>query len=231
MTTTIEDKFGINYTVCREEHNNNRLYTFKNISGCEFKYPSVTTVTSFGTNYGIANWKKRVGEEEAKRVSALACDRGTKVHKIIEDYLKNNKQRVENTTPTVGVDDIFDKMKPFIDNITNVQKQEDLLYSDVLRVAGTVDCVAEYNGMLAIIDFKTSKKRKIPSTVLNYFMQCAAYAKCYEDMYDDKIKQLILIIGVDELKNAQIMFWDATNLKHLDAFIVQREKFHTHTGY
>lgn len=158
------------------------------------RYPSVTTVLSEHSREGIQAWRKRVGNEEANKISGRASTRGTKLHKVCEDYL-NNKVPVFKTPLEQS---LFNSVKPELHKINNIHSQEVRLYSNYLRLAGTVDCIGEYNGKLAVIDFKTSSKIKKKEYISSYFMQCAAYSIMYEELYNIPINRLVVIIGVEE---------------------------------
>jgi genome maintenance exonuclease 1 len=161
------------------------------------KYPSVTTVSSIYAKEGIKKWRKRVGEEEANKITTQAAVRGTAVHKICEDYINNDENYLEKQMPANI--QAFNNIKPVIDeSIDNVVMQECPLYSDYLMVAGTVDCIAEWNGKLSIIDFKTSRKPKKKEWIENYFMQTAAYAVMFEERTKVPVSQLVILITVDD---------------------------------
>lgn len=165
--------------------------------------PSITTVLSILSRAGIAAWRKRVGEEEANRISHRASSRGTKVHEIIEKYIDNDPNFKDGYTPDII--ESFLVMKPTLDErIGKVYAQEAPLYSTHLGVAGRVDCVAEFDGKLSIIDFKTSRKRKTPSMIKNYFMQESGYAIMWEERTGMPITQLVTIISVDGMDEPQI---------------------------
>ena len=119
------------------------------------RYPSVTTITSLHAAKGIAEWRKRVGEEEATRISTQAARRGTKVHGMCEEYLRNGL-----VEPDIFHKELFGSIQPLLDQIDNIHCLETPLWSDHLQVAGTVDCIAEFQGKLSVIDFKTSSKPK-----------------------------------------------------------------------
>tara|TARA_R110000851_G_scaffold137589_1_gene273581 strand:- start:167 stop:835 length:669 start_codon:yes stop_codon:yes gene_type:complete len=160
------------------------------------KYPSVTTVSSIFAKEGIIKWRKRVGEEQATKITTQASTRGTAVHKICEDYINNDDSYLNKQMP--GNIQSFNDIKPIIDSsINNVVMQECPLYSDFLEVAGTVDCIAEWNGKLSIIDFKTSRKPKKKEWIDNYFMQTAAYAVMFEERTKQPVEQLVILITVD----------------------------------
>ena len=158
------------------------------------KYPSVTTVLAEHSRVGIQEWRNRVGNEEANKISGKASTRGTRLHKACEDYL-NNKEP-EFRTPLERV--LFNSVIPELHKINNIHSQEVRLYSNYLRMAGTVDCIGEYNGKVGVIDFKSSSKIKEKNYIKNYFMQCAAYSIMYEELYKIPINRLVVIIGVED---------------------------------
>lgn len=155
-------------------------------------YPSVTTVTGLHTAKGIAEWRKRVGNEEANRVSARASGRGTRIHQYCEDYLRGNIFEADMFDLSM-----FNSMKLWLDDINNIHALESPLYSDFLEVAGTVDCIAEFQGKLSVIDFKTSSKPKDRDDIHQYFMQTAAYAVAFEERTGIPIGRLVIIMAVE----------------------------------
>lgn len=159
--------------------------------------PSITTVLSILSRDSIAQWRKKVGEEEANRVSYRASTRGTAVHEIIEKYLDNKEDYRDGYTPDII--ESFINLKPVLDGrIGRIYSQEAPLYSNHLGVAGRVDCVAEFDNKLSIIDFKTAKKPKRKDWITNYFMQEAAYAIMWEERTGMPITQLVTLITVDD---------------------------------
>lgn len=161
------------------------------------RYPSVTTVVGLMNKDAIMEWRRRVGAEEANKISAKAASRGTRVHKICEDYINN--EDVYNMKYSIIDLESFSRIKKVIDEkIDNVRLQEVKLYSDYLQMAGTVDCVAEYDGKLSIIDFKTAMKPKEKSYITNYFCQASAYAIMFEERTGIPIGQIVIMISVDD---------------------------------
>ena len=156
-------------------------------------YPSVTTVTGLLKKDGILEWRKRVGEDEANRVSRKAAARGTRIHTLCEHHLLNNE-----VTPNMFDYDMWSTLKPELKRINNIHALETALYSDHLQVAGTVDCIAEFDGVLSVIDFKTSARVKERQDIYDYFMQCSAYAVAFEERTKIPVPQLVIIMGVDE---------------------------------
>lgn len=158
------------------------------------KYPSVTTVLAAYNMKAIMDWRKRVGEEEANRVSKQASGRGTRIHTLCEDYI-NNKEVTFKSPLDI---ETFNSFKPVLHRINNVYAQELRMYSDHLRIAGTVDCIGEFDGKLAVIDFKTARKAKIKEQIENYFMQAAAYAIMFEERFGIPVVRLVIAIAVDD---------------------------------
>lgn len=156
-------------------------------------YPSVTTVTGLHSKLGILDWRKKVGEEAANAISTRASNRGTRIHQLCEEFLLG-----EHVEPDIFDQDLFKKIRPHLDRIDNIHALESPLYSDHLEVAGTVDCIAEYDGKLAVIDFKTSSKLKQRDWIHGYFMQTSAYAVMFEERTGIPIGKLVIIIGVDD---------------------------------
>ena len=189
----------IDYDLETETINGKRFY--KTPEG--LLYPSVTTITSQHGKDKIIEWRKRVGEEEANRISTRASNRGTKVHKICENYLNNeedyartNPAHIHKTMPDSIA--MFKSIQPLLDeHVNNIHALEIPLYSHHLKVAGRVDCIAEYDGKLSIIDFKTSGKLKEESWIKGYFMQCSAYAVMYEERTGIPVSQIVIMIAVD----------------------------------
>ena len=157
------------------------------------KYPSVTTVLSNYKKDGIIKWRKRVGEKEANKISTKASRRGTKVHKLCEDYL-NNESAFQGYTPDNV--DMFKTIQPTLNEIEVVYAQERTLFSHHLKTAGRVDCVGKFRGKTHIIDFKTSNKPKKWEWIDNYFMQGSAYSVMWEEMTGVPVPNIAIIIAV-----------------------------------
>jgi len=162
-------------------------------------YPSVTSVTGLHGKEAIFAWRKRVGEEEANRVSAKATKRGTRVHSLCEDFLNN-----KSVDPDIFEVETWNSILPELRRIDNIHCLETQLYSDHLRVAGTVDCIAEYNGRMSVIDFKTSKRAKSRDDIQGYFMQTSAYAVMFEERTGIPVDRLVILMTVDEQPEASV---------------------------
>ena len=155
------------------------------------KLVSITSVTSFWNREKFAKWRKKIGEDKANEITRKATSRGTDTHTLIEHYLLN-----EETLPEVQpISDFLYKIaKPTLNNIDNIHALEGSLYSKQLGVAGTVDCIAEYDGELAVIDFKTAAAPKPRDWIDGYFVQAAAYACMYYELTGVSVKKLVIIM-------------------------------------
>jgi genome maintenance exonuclease 1 len=157
------------------------------------KLPSVTTVIGAKGKEAIMKWRKRVGEEEANKISRKASSRGTNVHTLCERYLNN--EPVGEIMPDAKA--MFLPLKPILNRINNIHYQECALWSVNLGMAGRVDCIGEFDGVLSVIDFKTSKRIKKKEDIDSYFAQCVAYACMYEELIGTGIDQIVIIMAVD----------------------------------
>ena len=155
-------------------------------------YPSITSVTSFYNREIFINWRKKVGNAEADRITKESTSRGTAYHDVVEHYMNNGDIKDLKILPFIKF--LFLQSKKNLDRINNIHALEKSLYSDYLGLAGRVDCIAEYDGELAVIDFKTSKKIKPEEWIENYFVQETAYACMYYEMTGIPVKKLITIM-------------------------------------
>jgi hypothetical protein len=154
---------------------------------------SITSVTSHFNKEIFVNWRKKVGEEEAERITKAATSRGTDMHSLVENYLYNRD--LPSVQPIS--DFLFKISKQNLNRINNIYALEGSLYSKQLGVAGTVDCIAEYDGELAIIDFKTSKKPKPREWIEHYFVQCMAYGCMLYELTGISVKKLVIIMACE----------------------------------
>lgn len=193
------------------------------------KYPSITSVTSFKKNQGIIDWRKRVGDVEADRIIKESTARGTKFHSYAEDYLNNLfKKPTELAEQASKAYEMFESARPYLDNINNIHALEAPLYSDYLGVAGRVDCIAEYNGELSIIDFKTSNKPKPVEWIESYFVQEVAYAYMYYERTGIEVKKLVTIMASTTGEMQIFEIYDKMKyIELLRNYINEFVKFHT----
>lgn len=163
-------------------------------------YPSITTVLSKTSNMsGLDEWRERIGIEAAEQIMKDAQIHGTMTHKLCEDYLNNKESNGEFLDIPKNH---FEKLKPYLHKMNNIQGIELPLFSDEFKIAGTCDCIAEYNGDLSIIDFKTSKSRLMEhyDKVQKYFMQATAYSLMWKERTGTEIDQIV-VIGSEETGN------------------------------
>ena len=168
-------------------------------------YPSVTTVMSKLPEKvkGLQEWRRRVGDTEADRISAASRQRGTRVHQMVENHLNNDDvlTKLKNLPiqELYSSIDMFKSIEPLLNKyIDNIYAQEVPLYSDHLQLAGRCDCIAEFDGELAIIDFKTSIRKKDYEWLSDYFMQECAYSIMWEERTGQGIGMLVTIITVQD---------------------------------
>ena len=188
-------------------------------------YPSVTTVTGILSKDAIHSWRQRIGEEKADQITRAATSRGNEVHKLAELYLKNElfSQSPLFDEPKTNNYKMFEALSSVLDNkIGIVRAIEAPLYSDVLRVGGRVDLVAEWDNELAVIDFKTSSKPKKERWIDNYFMQSSAYAFMFEELTKISINKIVIAIALENL-GTQIFIKNAND--YIQQFIDLRKTY------
>lgn len=177
--TTIEDRNGF------------RFYNRDGVS-----YPSVTSVLSVDAEKkrSLQEWRNRVGDAEADKISRVSSERGHTAHEVIEHYVQNIPYEGKVMPDAL---DIIKQFKEVADaNINNIRAVELPLWSGYLRAAGTVDLVADFNTTISIIDWKNSLKYKRKEWITDYFMQKAAYAVMFEECTGVPVEQLVTVIGV-----------------------------------
>ena len=165
-------------------------------------YPSITTILSLQDKPGLKKWRESVGEKEAKRISQESMRIGTAVHQMCEFYLCNYIVKLDKEEKVIR--DTFNRMRFLLGNINNIVGTEIALYSDLLRVAGTADCIAEYNGVLSVIDFKTSRKPKKEVWIDDYYMQTFAYKLMFEEMTGIEIQQIVILVACVDSFDVQV---------------------------
>jgi len=162
------------------------------------KYPSITTVLSVRNKKGLHDWRKRVGDDVANYVARKAANRGTAVHHMCEDYLNNDfdeEKHKKKFLPYVLFKQLRDSV---LQKTNNIYSQECGLYSDKYKVAGRVDCIAEYDGKLSIIDFKTSSKERSDGWNESYYIQASAYAEMFEERTGIEINQVAILVVTED---------------------------------
>ena len=158
-------------------------------------YPSITTVLGELNKAAISAWRKRVGETEANKISGKASRRGTRLHSVCESYIQNKEEYLNGETPHIV--ELFKTIEPFFERVDNIQGVELALYSDHFGIAGRTDCIAEFDGTLSIIDYKTSNKIKKKEWCEKFFAQGAFYGIAYEELTSIPVPQVVIIIAVE----------------------------------
>ena len=167
-------------------------FRFYDINGKN--YPSITTVLGIRKSEALKGWREKIGESVANWEKGRAARRGKSFHTLVEQYLKGETPSIRDVLP-LG---LFKLLKPYIDQIDNIHLLEAIMYSPKLTVAGQVDCVAEYNGKLSVIDFKTANKERQEDWIDNYFLQTTAYAHMYEETFGTPIEQIVILIASED---------------------------------
>ena len=207
----------------KKESDGMRLYNLPNGDWV----PSITTVTSFYNREIFVKWRKRIGLEEANRITKRATARGTDFHQVCQDYLENKELNWDDYQPLSKF--MFFHTKPYLDKINNIHAIERTLYSEYLGLAGRVDCIAEYDGELAVIDFKTSDKIKPEEWIENYFVQEMFYAAAYYEMTKIPPVKLITLMVTP---GGEVKVFDKRNKEDYIRLLVRyiKEFVHHNTG-
>ena len=180
---------------------------------------SITSVTSHWNKHIFVDWRKRIGEAEANRITKRATSRGTATHSLIENHLLNKDVEFDKPSPKM----LFLQAKETLKNINNIYALEESLYSEELGVAGTVDCIAEYNGELSIIDFKTAEKPKPRDWIENYFVQAAAYACMFFERTGIPVMKLVIIMTCE---NGEVTVYEEYDkIKYMKKLVLYIQKF------
>jgi genome maintenance exonuclease 1 len=163
-------------------------------------YPSITTVLSSYNKKAIYEWRQRVGEEEANRITRAASGRGTRLHNAVEKYLLNEMTELKRKTIMPDALPLYTQLENILKvKIGNIYGIEQSLYSDRLGIAGRCDCIAEWEGVLSIVDWKTAKDYKQKNHIQNYFIQGSAYAEMFEERTGRPIEQVVIAIANDNM--------------------------------
>lgn len=173
--------------------------------GSDIAYPSVTSVLSFINAPKFADWRRRVGEEAANKKTKHATTRGTRLHTLFEHFLNNEDITglKEWEVPLVNL--MFRSAKPeLVKHVDNIFQQETQMSSDRLCLAGTVDLICEWDGELAVVDFKTSEKVKPEEWLEGYFVQLSAYWAMFSEKTGVVPKKLVVFL-VAENGDTQIV--------------------------
>lgn len=209
----------IPYDIRSTDTNHGRFYTTPQGN----VYPSITTILGDGDKTWLKEWREGMGQERADAEAQRAAIRGTAVHSMIEKHLNNDP------APTLGhaPEHIpgFLMLRSILKRVNNIITQESALWSDTLRVAGRVDCIGEYQGKLAVIDFKTSTNDKSQHQIGDYFLQTTAYALMFQELYNVQIDEVVIIMSVE--KGAVPLVFKQDISPHIEPLIRRINTYHT----
>lgn len=195
----------------RETIDGVRYYT---IGGKNKKLVAITSVISHYNKEKFASWRLKVGEEEANRITKRATSRGTDTHTLIENYLLN--QELPKVQPIS--EHLFKIAKSTLNRINNIHCLESSVYSEILGVAGSVDTIADFDGELSVIDYKTSKEPKPREWIESYFVQTMFYGMALYEMTGIEIKKLVIIMTCE---NGECVVYEERDLKKYMKLVVQ----------
>lgn len=204
----------------RETIDGIRYYKIPGKDGLK-KFVSVTSVTSHYNKEKFASWRKRVGEEKANKITKAATTRGTEMHSLVENYLLNQSLPKANPLPKF----LFDVAKCELDKIDNIIAIERSLYSTYFGIAGTVDTIADYEGKLSVIDYKSSEKPKPREWIENYFVQAAAYCFMLKELTGKEVEQLVIIMACE---NGEVETYIETDIQKYIRLLVKYVKKFTY---
>lgn len=159
------------------------------------KYPSVTTVLSkMSDKSSLDEWRSRVGEEAARKITQDAGERGTIMHEMIESYFRN--EPIDSKGNAIA-NKLYRSMSIYFKRM-NVVDLEFALWSDTMKIAGRVDCLGYFDGVLSIIDFKSSRKEKPEQWIKDYFIQTTLYSMMLYELTGIECKQIVILISPEE---------------------------------
>ena len=187
------------------------------------QYPSITTMLGKKEKPYLEDWRKSLGADRAQQEMQRCAERGTAVHEMIENYINNAPEPTKGYRPEHIRE--FNQVRLKLNKINNVYTQEAALYSDVLKLAGRVDCIGEYEGKLAVIDFKTSNGDKTNAMIGDYWLQTCFYALAFQEMYGIQIDHLVIIMS-SEKGIVPLVFHDTVE-NHIDALVNRVHEYYT----
>lgn len=161
-------------------------------------YPSITTMLGHKEKPWLDDWRNSLGHDKAAKETKRASERGDAIHKLIEIYLSN--KLTYDITRKYDAEHVagFNQVKLRLNKVDNIRAQEVAIYSDVLKVAGRIDCIGEYDGILSIIDFKTSTNVKDKAMIDDYMLQTTAYAIMWAEITGEPIENIVIVMSVEK---------------------------------
>lgn len=190
-------------------------------------YPSVTTVLGVLPKPELEIWKKRVGEEEAATVSSRATIRGTAIHDLTERFLKNEAIVKDAYNPLYMME--WAPLKHVVEqHVDNIVGCEIALYSDILKMAGTIDLIADWNGKQSLIDFKTSTSWKHESQIESYFIQTTCYSIMAYERLGLMLSNIVILMVVD---GGELLVFEKKTKDYYDKAVAIRQLFKEKNGF
>lgn len=187
-------------------------------------YPSVTTILSatksIETTDGIQAWRERVGAEVADYIVREAARTGTETHALNEAYVVGEAHNNTGLLARAHHENFI----PYLDRMGRVYGTEVPLYSDTMKVAGTADCIAEYNGLTSIIDYKTKRSPQQPEWIIDYYVQTAAYSMMFTALAGITIQQCVILVS-SEKDTIQEFLCDPRD--YTAAFLLRLERYYS----
>lgn len=190
------------------------------------RYASVTTVLNATApdKAGLREWRKRVGEAEATRITQQAAGEGTRVHAALEKIIQNQWSSFQAAQVMPNVKALLNQMLPVMEaHVTAVHASELALYSDRLRLAGRTDCICSWNGVRTILDFKRSNRPKSFAMVQDYFLQTTAYALMAEELLGVDIPTITILMGVAD--GSGPLFWHLEKDKYIEILMARLARY------
>ena len=183
-------------------------------------FPSITSILSREmSSEGLDAWKERVGSKVAKYICDSAISRGNNFHKICEAYLNNDCTcKFVNHLLAYGM---FEQAQPALERISDIVGIEMPMVSRELGIGGTADIIANFDGVLSVIDLKSSTSPKQESWCEKFFLQETAYSLMFEEITSKPIEQLVTIIA-SENGTVQVLIRNRDDFTHELKEIISR---------
>ncbi|NNL59218.1 MAG: exonuclease [Nitrosopumilus sp.] len=185
-------------------------------------FPSITTMLHktmpLEKQQSLENWKAQ--EVAADYITQESAVIGTQTHEMIENYLNGISFTEQYRLLSVAH---FNNLLPFIQKINDIHGTELRLYSEAMKIAGTSDCIAKYDGKLSIIDYKTKRSNQQEEWMTDHFIQGTAYAQMFKEMTGIEIKQVVILVSSE--KNTRMEFVKNTG-DYVDLLVERLTKFY-----
>jgi len=167
------------------------------------EYPSITTILhktmSEEKKQNLQDWKDQ--EVAAEYITQESSIIGTQTHNLIENYLNGIPHNDELRLLSVAH---FNNLIPFLQKINDIHGTELRLYSNKMKLAGTSDCIAKYDGELSIIDYKTKRSNQQEEWMTDHFIQGTAYSQMFQELTGIEVKKVVILVSSE--KNTRMEF-------------------------